>query len=167
MKNLTAISGFEIKEATENDLELILMFIKELAMFEKLSDKVTATTDTLKQSLFSENKIAEAIIGYYNNLPVAFAIYFHNFSTFVGKKGLYLEDLYVKPDLRGKGLGKEMLLYLVRLAKERDCGRFEWAVLDWNTSAIQFYKSLGAEPMNEWTIFRLDADAINKLTEKA
>ncbi|HBX52831.1 MAG: GNAT family N-acetyltransferase [Bacteroidetes bacterium RIFOXYA12_FULL_35_11] len=165
MKHLTKISGFIIQEAKEKDIDLILQFIKELALYEKLFDKVTANIETLRQSLFSESKIAEAVIGYYNDSPVAFAIYFHNFSTFVGKKGLYLEDLYVKPEMRGKGLGKEMLLYLVRLAKERDCGRLEWAVLDWNTSAINFYKSLGAQPMDDWTIFRLDADAIKKISE--
>lgn len=156
---------FEILPATEKDIPLILQFIKELAEYEKLANEVVATEDILRQSLFGNRRTAEVIIGYWEKTPVAFAVYFHNFSTFLGRPGLYLEDLFVKPEMRGKGIGKFMLQYLAQIAKERGCGRLEWWVLDWNEPAIRFYKSLGAIPMDEWTVFRVTGKALDKLAE--
>ncbi|MBX7150502.1 GNAT family N-acetyltransferase [bacterium] len=158
-------SEFEIQPATEKDVPLILQFIKELAEYEKLSSEVVASESTLRESLFGNRRTAEAVIGYWKKTPVAFAVFFHNFSTFLGKPGLYLEDLFVKPEMRGKGFGKFMLQYLARIAKERGCGRFEWWVLDWNEPAIRFYQSLGAVPMSDWTVFRVTGNALDKLAE--
>jgi ribosomal protein S18 acetylase RimI-like enzyme len=146
---------FEIRPTTPEDTQLLLSFIKELAEYEKLAHEVTATEALLQESLFGPHAHAEALIGYLDDKPVAFAIFFQNFSTFVGKSGVYLEDLYVKPECRGLGLGKKMLLHVVEIAKSRKCGRVEWSVLDWNTPAIEFYKSLGAKAMDEWTVYRL------------
>ena len=154
-----------IKKAEKKDSRLVLSFIKKLAEYEKLSHEVSATQEILEETLFGKDAKAECVIGYYDNNPVAFALFFHNFSTFLGKPGIYLEDLFVLPEMRGKGFGKEMLKYLAKLAKERNCGRLEWWVLDWNETAIKFYKSLGAFPMDEWTVFRLTGDALNKLAE--
>jgi GNAT superfamily N-acetyltransferase len=154
---------FEIKPTTVIDVPLILAFIKELAEYEKLLDSVVATEKVLKETLFGEKPYAEAVIGYLNNEPVSFALYFHNFSTFLGKPGLYLEDLFVRPAVRGKGIGKKMLAYLAHLAKSRNCGRLEWWVLDWNEPAIEFYKSIGAKPMDEWTVFRVTDQALDDL----
>jgi GNAT superfamily N-acetyltransferase len=143
-----------IREASEEDISFIYAMIRELAEYEKLSDKVFATEEMLKENIFTK-KFAEVIIGEYKNEPAAAALFFHNFSTFEGKPGIYLEDIYVRPHLRGKGIGKLMLEYIIDLARKRDCARVEWAVLDWNESAISFYKKLGAVPMDEWTVFRL------------
>lgn len=160
----TSIAGFTIRNATSTDIPLILSFIKELAEYEKLSNEVVATEEILTESLFGErSSSAEVVIGYYKNKPVAFALFFHNFSTFLGRPGLYLEDLYVNPEMRGKGIGKVLIAYLACLAKERGCGRFEWWVLDWNKSAIQFYHSIGASPMDEWTVQRVDGEALDQL----
>jgi GNAT superfamily N-acetyltransferase len=156
-------TAFQIRKSVPEDVPLILQLIKEIAEYEKLSHEVTATTETLMESLFSEKKSAEVVIGELNGEPVGYALFFHNFSTFLGKKGLYLEDLFVRPKHRGKGFGKKLLLHLVNLAKERNCGRMEWSVLNWNTPAIEFYKSLGALPMDEWTTYRLNETTINKL----
>jgi GNAT superfamily N-acetyltransferase len=158
---------FVIKFATAADVPLILQFIKELAAYEKLSHAVVANEQLLKKNLFGKKTYAEVIIGYYANKPVAFALFFHNFSTFLGKPGIYLEDLYVKPEMRGKGLGKKMLVYLAKLAKKRKCGRLEWWVLDWNKSAIDFYLKLGAKPMNDWTVYRVDGDMLDNLASIA
>lgn len=155
---------FEIKIATIKDVPLILSFIKALAEYEKLSHEVVATEDILRETLFGEKSHAEVIIGYLKNIPVSFAIYFHNFSTFLGRPGIYLEDLFVKPEARGAGIGQQMLAYLARLAKQRNCGRLEWWVLDWNESAIQFYKKIGAKPMDEWTVFRVTGQALDDLS---
>lgn len=155
--------SFTIKFATVNDVSLILQFIKELATYEKLLDEVVATEALLSETLFGEKKNAEVIIGYYENVPVAFALFFHNYSTFLGRPGIYLEDLYVKPEMRGKGIGKKMLAYLAKLTKERKCGRLEWWVLDWNKPAIDFYKSIGAKPMDEWTVHRVTGKALDEL----
>lgn len=155
----------EILPASENDVPLILQFIKELAVYEKLAHEVVATENTLRESLFGSRRSAEVVIGYWNKTPVSFAVFFHNFSTFLGKPGLYLEDLFVKPEMRGKGFGASMLKYLARIAKERGCGRFEWWVLDWNEPAIRFYQGLGAKPMSDWTVFRITGDALDKLAE--
>ncbi len=120
----------------------------------------------LREELFGPHPGAEVVIGYDKDVPVSFAVFFHNFSTFVGRRGLYLEDLFVKPEARGKGIGRAMLAYLAKLAKEGQCGRLEWAVLDWNESAIKFYQSLGATPMDDWTIFRLSGDALERLARE-
>ncbi|MCF6319779.1 MAG: GNAT family N-acetyltransferase [Proteobacteria bacterium] len=158
--------NFVIRNATIDDCKLIYEFILELAVFEKLAHEVVTDVKTLENNLFGENKYAQVVIGEYNNIPVSFALYFHNFSTFLGKPGLYLEDLYVKPNMRGKGLGKIMLAYLAKTAIDTGCGRFEWWVLDWNKSAVDFYQSLGAEPMDEWTVNRVSGDALTKLTNE-
>lgn len=123
------------------------------------------TEETLRQSLFGPRPAAEVLLGYAGEQPVAFAVFFHNFSTFLGRSGLYLEDLFVIPEMRGKGFGRAMLVELARIANERKCGRFEWAVLDWNKPAIDFYKNLGAVSMDEWTIFRVTGDALKRLAE--
>lgn len=158
----TKLDGFKVRFAGENDVDLILNFIKELADYEKMLNDVVATEEILKDSLFTR-KSAEVIIGEYNNEPVSFALFFHNFSTFLGKPGLYLEDLYVKPEVRGKGIGKTMLSFLANLALERDCGRFEWYCLDWNEPSIKFYKNIGAVPLDEWTVYRVHNEALNNL----
>jgi len=155
--------GFIIRHTTEEDVPLILWFIRELAEYEKLLHEVVATEEQLKQSLFGEKKYAEVIIGYYVDKPVGFAIFFHNFSSFVGKPGLYLEDLYVIPEARGKGFGKLLLTYLADLAVRRGCGRFEWAVLDWNEPSLKFYQALGARLMNEWIINRVSGEDLTRL----
>lgn len=156
-------SGFTIKQAEEKDLPLLISFIKKIAEYEKLSHEVIATEEILRESLFGKKPSAEVVFGYFGNEPAAYAVYFYNFSTFIGKKGLYLEDLFVLPELRGKGIGKKMLLYLIQKASDENCGRMEWAVLDWNEPAINFYKSLGAKSMDEWTIFRIDEAAMKKV----
>ena len=163
MRPATSIPNFRIERTGPQDVPLILSFIKELAEYERLAESVTATEDLLREALFGERPSAEAVIGYDGDTPVSFALFFHNFSTFIGRPGLYLEDLYVKPALRGRGIGRAMLRYLAQLAKERGCGRLEWAVLDWNERAIKFYKSLGAAPLAEWTVFRLTGEALDKL----
>jgi GNAT superfamily N-acetyltransferase len=160
------ISGFEIRPATETDVPLILAFIKKLAAYERLAPEVVATEEGLRATLFGARPYAEVVIAYYASEPVGFALFFHNFSTFVGRPGLYLEDLYVDERQRGKGCGKALLVHLARLAVERGCGRLEWAVLDWNEPAINFYKSLGAVPMDEWTVFRVTGDALERLANR-
>ncbi|MBT3254755.1 MAG: GNAT family N-acetyltransferase [Candidatus Marinimicrobia bacterium] len=162
----TSIPDFVIREAVENDVPLILSFIHELAEYEKLANEVVATETVLRESLFGDRKVAEVFLGYYQGEAVAFALFFHNFSTFLGQPGIYLEDLYVKPQMRGKGLGKSMLAYIAHLARERKCGRFEWWVLDWNKSALKFYRSVGAIPMDEWTVQRLTGEALNQLADE-
>lgn len=150
----TRLENFRLRFSEEKDVPIILGFIKELADYEKLLHEVVATEDILRESLF-ERKYAEVIIGEYDGEPVGFALFFHNFSTFLGRPGLYLEDLYVKPEMRGKGIGKIMLSFLGKLAVERNCGRLEWWCLDWNEPSISFYKQLGAVPMEEWTTYRV------------
>jgi GNAT superfamily N-acetyltransferase len=147
-----------IRNAGEKDIPLILTFIKELAEYEKLSHQVKVTEEMLKESLFGQRHFVEVLIAEYDDEPAGQALFFHNFSTFVGRPGIYLEDLYVRPHLRKNGIGKALLQSLVNLAKERKCGRVEWAVLDWNKPSINFYKSIGASPLNEWIIFRLTED---------
>ncbi len=152
-----------IKKGTIDDVEIIYNFIYQLAEYEKLTDDVATTPDELAKTLFSENTHTHTIIGYYANKPVGFALYFYNYSTFKGKPGLYLEDLFVVPEMRSKGFGKSLLIELAKIAKKNNCARFEWSVLDWNKPAIDFYKSLGAEPMDEWTVFRLTENGIDNL----
>ena len=159
----TKIDGFTIRHAAESDVPLILWFVKELAEYEKLSHEVIATEDDFRQNLFGEKKFAEVVIGEYLSEPVGYALYFYNFSTFNGKPGIYLEDLYVKPEKRGKGFGKALFTYLAKLAIDKNCGRYEWAVLDWNKPSINFYESLGATLMNEWIINRVSGDKLLKL----
>jgi GNAT superfamily N-acetyltransferase len=156
---------FEIKPATQQDTALLLSFIKELAEYEKLSDEVDATEELLHEAFFGPKSHAEALLGYLNDEPVCFAIFFHNFSTFRGRSGIYLEDLYVKPAVRSQGLGQKMLSHIARIAKSRHCARFEWWVLDWNKTAIDFYKRLGAEAMHEWITFRVTGKALEELAK--
>jgi GNAT superfamily N-acetyltransferase len=165
MSPAAGMDNLRIERARETDLSLILSFIKELAEYERLSHEVVATEELLRESLFGENVKAEVVIAYDQDQAVGFALFFHNFSTFMGRPGIYLEDLYVKPHARGRGIGRALLSFLARLAKERGCGRLEWAVLDWNEPAIRFYKNLGAVPMDEWTVFRATGKALDKLAE--
>jgi len=159
------MDNLRIERAREADIPLIFSFIKELAEYERLSHEVVATEALLRESLFGENVKAEVLIAYEMDQAVGFALFFHNFSTFVGRPGLYLEDLYVKPQARGRGIGRALLSFLARLAKERGCARLEWAVLDWNEPAIRFYRHLGAVPMDEWTVFRATGGALDRLAE--
>ncbi|PYQ35815.1 MAG: N-acetyltransferase [Acidobacteria bacterium] len=156
------MARFEIRQATEADVPVILRFIRGLAEYEKLSHKVVATEESLRRTLFGNPRFAEVILGYEDGEPVGFALFFHNYSTFLGRPGIYLEDLFVDPDRRGRGYGKALLAHLARLARDRDCGRVEWAVLDWNAPSIQFYKSLGAVPLDDWIIFRLTGEALER-----
>jgi len=163
MSEQTATPDFRIRPATEGDAPLILQFIKELAHYERLLDEVVATEESLRETLFGARAYAEVSLGYLADTPAAFALYFHNYSTFLGRPGIYLEDLYVREEFRGRGLGGAMLRHLARLALERGCGRLEWAVLNWNEPAINFYKGLGAAPMDEWTVFRVTGEALDRL----
>ena len=144
-----------IRETTSKDIPLIFTLIRELADYEKLTHSVTADENMLEKSLFGKTKYAYVVIAEYESEAAGQALFFYNFSTFKGKPGIYLEDLYVRPEFRNKGIGKALLNYLIELAREQDCGRVEWVVLDWNESAINFYKSIGAKPMNDWIVFRL------------
>lgn len=144
-------------------MPLLLWFIRQLAEYERMSNEAVLTEEILHRSLFGPRPAAEALLGYLGDQPVAFAVFFHNFSTFLGRPGMYLEDLFVVPEMRGKGFGRAMLVELAKIARERKCGRFEWTVLDWNESAINFYKSLGAVPLDEWTIFRVTGEALDRL----
>lgn len=160
------IQGFEVVPATVDDVPLILAFIKKLAAYERLAHEVVATEEDLRDALFGTRPYAEVVIARYENEPVGFALFFHNFSTFGGKPGIYLEDLFVDEAHRGKGFGKALLIHLAKLAVERNCGRLEWAVLDWNEPSINFYKGLGAVPMDEWTVFRVTGDALENLANQ-
>ncbi len=160
---MSAGSEFHIEPATERDVPVILQFIKGLAEYEKLSHEVVATEASLRESLFGSRPSAEVIIGYAGTEPAGFAVFFHNYSTFLARPGLYVEDLFVSPQCRGRGLGRRLLAYVANLAVTRGCGRLEWAVLDWNEPAIRFYKSLGARPLEEWTVHRLTGDALQRL----
>ena len=163
---MTISPDFQIRAATKNDSPVILALIKELAEYEKLSHEVEATEADIRQSLFGDRPVAEALIGELDGVPISFALFFYNFSTFLGKAGIYLEDLYVKPDYRSNGFGRKMLAHIARLAKERNCGRFEWSVLDWNEPAIRTYDRLNARPMKEWILYRLTGDALEKLAQE-
>jgi GNAT superfamily N-acetyltransferase len=152
-----------IRPGTVDDVPLILVFIKELAEYERLSHEVVATEESLRRHLF-ENRHAEVLIAETgDSRPAGFALFFHNFSTFLGRPGIYLEDLYVRPEFRGQGIGKHLLRELARLAVDRDCGRLEWAVLDWNTPSIDFYEFLGARPRKEWITYRLAGEGLTEL----
>lgn len=163
---MTQHNALEITPAREADIPLILALITELADFEKLRHQVVATEATLRQALFGTRPAAEAVIARVDGEPAGFALYFHNFSTFIGKHGLYLEDLFVRPAFRGRAIGKSMLAYLAGLALERGCGRFEWAVLDWNKPARDFYEALGAVPKTAWINYQMTGDALERLAVK-
>jgi GNAT superfamily N-acetyltransferase len=155
--------NFQIRPARAEDVPVILELIRDLARYERAPDEVTATEEQLVDVLFGKRPSAEVLLAFEGESPVGFAVYFYNFSTWLGRPGLYLEDLFVKPEKRGKGYGRALLVELAKIARDRGCGRMEWAVLDWNEPAIKFYRSLGAKPMDEWTVFRLTRDEIAKL----
>ena len=164
---MKGVADFQIRPARVEDVSIILQLIRDLATYERAPDEVTATEDQLVDVLFGEKPAAEVLLAFEGKSPVGFAVYFYNFSTWLGRPGLYLEDLFVKPEKRGKGYGRALLVELAKIAMERGCGRMEWAVLDWNESAIKFYRTLGAKPMDEWTVFRLTRDGIAKLAGAA
>ncbi len=155
----------DVRFVTKDDVPLLLSFIKELAEYEHLSHEVSATEETLRESLFGDRRVAETLLAYSGGEPAGFALFFHNFSTFLGRAGIYLEDLYVRPEFRGSGIGRTLLVHLARLAEERGCGRLEWWVLDWNEPSIGFYESLGAVAMDDWTVYRLAGDALRELSD--
>lgn len=159
----TNIPGLTLRFADPADTGLILEFVHELAEYERLSNEVTADVTTLRASLFGIRPVAEVVIAQFEGSPAGFALFFSNFSTFVGKPGMYLEDLFVRPVFRRRGIARVMLAYLASLAQQRGCGRLEWAVLDWNQPAIEFYKALGAKPMDAWTVFRIAGTALGEL----
>ena len=152
--------SFSIRPATVEDVSEILVFINELAEYEELSHEVVADETSLKETLFGEKAYAEVLLAFENETAVGFALFFHNYSTFLAKPGIYLEDLYVKLEHRGKGYGMQLLQKVASLAVERSCGRLEWSVLNWNEPSIQFYEALGAQPMDEWTVYRLTGDTL-------
>ena len=162
MRSSIEIPSFQIRPATKTDVPVILSFIKKLADYERLSHEVTATEKTLRETLFSRRHAAEVAIGYFKRQPVCFVIFFHNYSTFLGLPGIYIEDLFVDEAFRRRGFGNALLRYVAGVAKERQCGRLEWSVLDWNEPAVNFYKKLGAVPMHEWTVFRLTGENLTK-----
>ena len=157
--------GVEIRAARSGDEVEIHAMICELAEFEKLSHQVVSTPASIRESLFGDSNHAEALLAQIDGRAVAFALFFHNYSTFMGKPGLYLEDLYVRPKYRQQGIGRSLLVQLAKVARERDCGRFEWSVLDWNSNAIEFYEGLGADVLPDWRVVRLDQDGIRRLAD--
>jgi len=152
-----------IRPATPNDVPTVAFLIRALSQYEKLEHEVTMTEDRLRATMFGARPYAEALLAEDDGKPVGFALFFHNYSTFLAQPGLYLEDLYVPESHRGKGIGKSLLVQLAKIAVERNCGRLEWAVLDWNVDAIGFYEKLGAKPNSEWTVYRLTGDSLNSL----
>ena len=157
------VADFKIRPARLGDIPIILQLIRDLATYERAPDEVSATEGQLVDVLFGEKPAAEVLLAFDAASPVGFAVYFYNFSTWLGRPGLYLEDLFVRPEKRGKGYGRALLVELAKIARDRGCGRMEWAVLDWNEPAIKFYRALGAKPMHEWTVFRLTHEEIGKL----
>ncbi len=160
-------SDFNIRPARVEDVPIILELIRDLATYERAPDEVVATKEQLVDVLFGERPVAEVLLAFEAETAVGFAVYFYNFSTWLGRPGLYLEDLFVNPEKRGKGYGRALLVALAKIARDRGCGRMEWAVLDWNEPAIKFYRALGAQPMHEWTVFRLTSEEIAKLADAA
>ena len=158
-------ADFQIRAAHAEDVPIILQLIRDLATYERAPHEVTATEKQLADVLFGKRPAAEVLLAFEGKSPVGFAVYFYNFSTWLGRAGLYLEDLFVKPEKRGKGYGRALLVDLAKIARDRGCGRMEWAVLNWNDPAIQFYRKLGATPMEEWTVFRLTRDGIARLAQ--
>ena len=159
-------SRLVIRKGKRSDVPVILDLIRDLATYERAPNEVTATEKQLVDVLFGEKPVAEVLLAFENEMPIGFAVFFHNFSTWLGRPGLYLEDLFVKPEARGKGYGRALLIHLAKIARDRGCGRMEWAVLDWNEPAIEFYKKIGAVPMEEWRIFRMTSGGIAKLAEE-
>lgn len=155
-----------ILPASERDIPLVLQFIQELAEYERLRDRAIATEDDIRRWLFGPRPAAEVVIGYVDDTPAGFALYFQNFSTFMGRPGLYLEDLFVRPEWRGRGLGRKLLVHLAGIAVERGYGRMEWSVLDWNELALKVYRKAGAEPLTEWTVHRLTGEALKRLASE-
>jgi len=155
--------ALRIEPATEGDVPIVLSFIRKLAEYEKLSHLVVATEEDIREHVFGANPVAEVLLAHWDGQPVGYALYFRNFSTFLGQAGIYLEDLFVEPAHRGKGIGKALLARLAKIAVERGYGRLEWAVLEWNTPSIEFYRSLGAVPLEEWTTYRLTGEALVRL----
>jgi len=162
---MTKRDDFGIRPARVEDVPVILQLIRDLATYERAPDEVAATEEQLVNVLFGERPAAEVLLAFEGQTPVGFAVFFYNFSTWLGRPGLYLEDLFVKPEMRGKGYGRALLVELAEITRDRDCGRLEWAVLDWNEPAIKFYRALGAKPMDEWMVFRLTRDEIAQLAE--
>jgi GNAT superfamily N-acetyltransferase len=158
-------TDFAIRSARVEDVPIILQLIRDLATYERAPKEVAATEEQLVDVLFGEKPAAEVLLAFENETPIGFAVFFYNFSTWLGRPGLYLEDLFVKPEARGKGYGRALLVHLARIARDRGCGRMEWAVLNWNEPAIKFYRSLAAKPLDEWTVFRLTRDGIAKLAQ--
>ena len=156
-------TSLELRPAAPADIPLLLDLIKERAVYEKEPEAAKATPNQVHAGLFGDSPTAEAVVAEWDGEPAGFALFFHNYSTWTGKPGLYLEDLFVREHLRGKGVGKALLLHLASIARERGCGRMEWSVLDWNTPAIEFYEALGAKPQSEWTVYRLDEAALETL----
>ena len=157
--------NFEIRDADVADIPIIMQLIRDLATYERAPNDVIATEEDLRQALFGAEPAAKVVIAFEDNAPIGFAVYFFNFSTWLGRPGLYLEDLFVKPEMRGRGYGRALLVHLAKIARDHNCGRMEWAVLTWNDPAIEFYKKLGAMPLDKWRIFRLTKDEIGKLAE--
>jgi len=161
------LADFQIRPAHVEDVPIILQLIRDLATYERAPDEVVVNEEQLVDVLFGDRPVAEVLLAFEGESPVGFAVYFYNFSTWLGRPGLYLEDLFVNPEKRGKGYGRALLVELAKIARDRGCGRMEWAVLDWNEPAINFYCALGAKPMDEWTVFRLTRDGIAKLANAA
>ena len=166
MNSSTDVPSFQIRSATKADVPVILSFIKKLADYERLSHEVVATEKLLLETLFGRRRTAEVALGYFKREPVGFVLFYHNFSTFLGRPGIYIEDLFVDEAFRRRGFGGALLRHVAKLAKQRNCGRLEWSVLDWNEPAINFYRKLGALPMSEWTVFRVTGEALTKLADE-
>src|SRR6478735_3524387 len=162
---MNTLQNFQIRPARLDAVPIILQLIRDLATYERAPDDVVATEEQLVEVLFGQRPVAEVLLAFEGESPVGFAVYFYNFSTWLGRPGLYLEDLFVKPEKRGKGYGRALLVELAKIARDRGCGRMEWAVLNWNEPAIKFYQALGAKPMDEWTVFRLTRDEIARLAD--
>jgi GNAT superfamily N-acetyltransferase len=158
-----SLPDFEIRPAVVDDVPMILSFIKKLAEYERLAHEVVATEESLRETLFNSRKKAEVALGYYQNKPIGLVLFFHNYSTFLGRPGLYIEDLFIDESCRRRGFGAALLRYVARLAIERNCGRLEWSVLDWNKPAVDFYTKLGAVPMSSWTVFRVTGENLANL----
>lgn len=162
----TVVEGLSLRFADAADVPLILVLIRELAEYERLSQEVVATEALLRETLFGTRPVAEVIIATYGAEPAGFALYFHSYSTFLGRPGIYLEDLFVRPHLRGRGIGRALFVCLAQIARQRGCGRLEWSVLDWNEPAIRFYESLGAKPLDDWTTYRVTGAAMEELANQ-
>ena len=160
------IAGLVLREASAHDIPLIVRFIRDLAEYERLPHECVATEDSVRRTLFGERRYAEVVIAEAGGEPAGFALFFHSYSTFLARPGIYLEDLYVRPEMRGQGIGKALLAHLAALAVERGCGRLEWAVLNWNEPAIRFYRSLGAKQQDEWSVYRVTGETLEALARQ-